>query len=87
MGGPNELQWKLSRPPAEAPRWDSDLLGFQFAPPRYSIPIWFPAVLSGVLAAIPWVRSVPWSLRFSLSTLLIATAVIAVILGIVAATN
>jgi hypothetical protein len=46
------------------------------------IPIWFLAGLSGVLAATPWIR---WIHRFSLRTLLIATTLVAVGLGLIVA--
>jgi hypothetical protein len=42
------------------------------------LPYWFLTILSGTLAALPWIRS-----RFSLRTLLIATTLIAVVLGVV----
>jgi hypothetical protein len=42
------------------------------------IPLWLPVILSATLAAAPWIR---WSKRFSLRTLLIATTLIAVVLG------
>jgi hypothetical protein len=43
------------------------------------VPYWLPVLLTGTLAAAPWIR---W--RFSLRTLLIATTVIAVVLGAIA---
>ena len=39
-------------------------------------PYWFPTLLSASLAAVPWLR---W--KFSLRTLLIATTLVAVVLG------
>jgi hypothetical protein len=42
------------------------------------IPFWFPTILFGALAALPWSR---WPARFSLRTLLIAMTVAAVGLG------
>ena len=42
------------------------------------VPCWFAAVLLGVFAATPWLR---W--RFSLRTLLIATTLVAVVLGLI----
>jgi hypothetical protein len=45
------------------------------------LPHWFPIVFSALLAALPWIR---WSSKFSLRTLLIATTLIAVVLGLVA---
>jgi hypothetical protein len=45
------------------------------------LPIWFLAVLSAVLSAVPWVRQRGWS--FSLRSLLVATTLIAVMLGLI----
>jgi hypothetical protein len=42
-------------------------------------PIWFPTLLLAVMAAVPWIR---W--RYSLRTLLIATTLVAVVLGLIA---
>ena len=53
------------------PRW-------RFSPPEeIKTPIWFVVAMCGLVAAIPWLR---W--RFSLSTLLIATTLVAVVLGL-----
>ena len=46
-------------------------------PPLWFAPYWFPVLISGVLATVPWLR---W--RFSLRTLLIATTLVAVVLGV-----
>jgi hypothetical protein len=46
------------------------------------IPGWMPVVFIGALATIPWI---PWSCHFSLRTLLIATTVVAVGLGLIVA--
>ena len=45
------------------------------------IPHWFSILFSATLAAIPWIRV---KRRFSLRTLLIATTLVAVVLGLVA---
>ena len=46
---------------------------------RYlTVPNWFLVSLIGSLAAVPWIK---WSKRFSLRTLLIATTLVAVLLG------
>ncbi len=42
------------------------------------VPYWIPILLSGSVAALPWVK---W--QFSLRTMLIATTLIAVVLGLV----
>jgi hypothetical protein len=44
----------------------------------FIFPHWFAAIVSVTLAAVPWIR---WSNRFSLRTLLIATTLVAVVLG------
>jgi hypothetical protein len=46
-----------------------------------SMPFWFLVITSATLAAFPWIR---WSKRFSLRTLLIATALVAMALGLIA---
>jgi hypothetical protein len=55
-------------------------LGFELVnywnPFAFAIPFWFLAPLSGAGAVLPWIR---W--RFSLRILLIATTLIAVVLG------
>jgi hypothetical protein len=43
------------------------------------MPHWFPIILSAVIAAVPWAKQ-----RFSLRTLLIATTLVAVVLGLIA---
>jgi hypothetical protein len=54
--------------------WASaDKNGFYFR-----FPIWLPTVIFATLAPLPWIR------RFSLGTMLIATTVIAVVLGVLA---
>jgi hypothetical protein len=60
-----------------------DSYGFMgFYHERYTscVPVWFLALLSVALAALPWVY---WSKRFRLRTLLIATTLVAVGLGLI----
>jgi hypothetical protein len=92
FGGKNELQWSLSRPADEAPGDRSKpVFGFSFGPRYYSMPIWFMALISGLLTTAPSLNTlakrIPWPRRFSLRTLLIATTLIAIILGIIAVSN
>jgi hypothetical protein len=47
---------------------------------QVQIPIWFPVVLFALLVVVPWIRQVSW--RFSLRTLLVATTLVAVGLGL-----
>ena len=54
-------------------RWKSGLTELQ-------IPMWFPVAIFASMSAIPWLLQFRW--RFSLSTLLIATTLIAVVLGL-----
>ena len=49
---------------------------------HFAIPYWLPALLSLVLAGLTWVG---WSTRFSLRTLFIATTLLAIALGFIAA--
>jgi hypothetical protein len=61
-------------------------LGFRWRPRNNgfvaSVPDWFPVLLSTALAAVPWIH---WSKRFSLRALLIATTLVAVVLGLLVA--
>jgi hypothetical protein len=50
------------------------------SPQPFAIPHWFLIVLSTALAVTPWVH---WSKQFSLRTLLVATTLVAVVLGAV----
>jgi hypothetical protein len=44
------------------------------------VPSWFPVLLTATIAGIPWLSTVS---RFSLRTLLIATTLVAVVLGLI----
>jgi hypothetical protein len=46
----------------------------------WAIPVWLPVLLAGALLLIPWM---PWCWRFSLRTLLMATSLVAVVLGLI----
>jgi hypothetical protein len=52
-------------------RWDKHV--------RVLLPYWFPVVLLAICAGLPWLPS-----RFSLRTVLIATTLVAVVMGLVA---
>jgi hypothetical protein len=45
-----------------------------------NVPSWFTVLIAATLAVLPWIQ---WSKRFSLRTLLIATTLIALMLGII----
>ena len=51
---------------------------FHFGHAYCYVPYWFPVFVTSTLAAAPWF---PWSRRFTLRTLLIATTLIAVLLA------
>src|SRR5262249_46214756 len=48
-----------------------------------TVPFWFVTLLSALLDGLPWLSSLPRSSRFSLRTLLIATTLVAVVLGLI----
>ncbi len=64
----------------------NDLLGFYFKRDptslRVDIPYWFGVLIATGIAAAPWLSL--WSKRFSLRTLLIATTLVAIGLGLIA---
>ena len=65
-------------------REGENVFGYRFRPDPHStdfhlqLPHWWLVLIAATLAAAPWL---PW--RFSLRTLLIATALVAVVLGLV----
>ena len=75
--------WKLETfSPGLSPPPPQGFLGFYYETSqqqgtRLRFPIWFLVILSVIATAIPWIR------RFSLCTLLIATTVVAVVLGLI----
>jgi Ca2+/Na+ antiporter len=62
-------------------------MGFKYSPAGglnpavYFVPSWFLILLSSTLATVPWLKRITW--RFSLRTLIIATTIVAVVLGLV----
>jgi hypothetical protein len=55
----------------------SGAVAFQIVDGGFVVPHWFGALLFAALAVVPWIR------RFSLRTLLIATTLVAVALGLI----
>ena len=47
----------------------------------FNVPYWIPAIIFAAAPAALWI---PWSKRFSLRTVLIATTLVAVVLGLIA---
>jgi hypothetical protein len=84
--GTEQITANWKNPLADNSQAGSSILGFRWISgrksSRISIPYWFLTVLVGVCAALPWS---PWSRRFSLRSLLIATTLVAVLLGLAAA--
>ena len=78
-----QILWKTERE-ARFERESHGTAGFAlFRSPAGDIflfPFWFPVLLTLVAAAAPWIH---WARRFSLRTLLIATTLIAVALGVI----
>jgi hypothetical protein len=61
---------------------------FWYSVPRLNsvvVPHWFLVFLFTTFAVLPWIRQLKW--RYSLRTLLIATTLVAVVLGILAISN
>jgi hypothetical protein len=74
----------LESDPRESVWWGNSTFCFgvetgDFDLPFYFVPYWLPFSIVALCAAIPWLR---W--RFSLRTLLIATTLVAVVLGLIA---
>jgi hypothetical protein len=75
--------WEVTETPADEDAYKLLRWKFRFELFRYSVymgsPYWFVVASSAILGVVSWL---PWS--FSLRTLLIATTLIAVVLGLVA---
>lgn len=88
MGNPQALPWRIfhSAPTDSLPKGNA--LGFLITRPRSGpkilVPQLFMVFLAGILSAAPWIR---WSWRFRLRTLLVATTLVAVLLGTLVISN
>jgi len=71
---------KLNLAPGRGWRWgsygDNSLRVIQTV-----VPCWFTTFVAGTFATLPWIRHLRW--RFTLRTLLIATTMVAVVLGLI----
>jgi hypothetical protein len=75
--GANRVEWRLNRSPDDAPvMW---ILGLKYGPDSVVLPLWLLAVISAALSFVPWFSFK----RFSLRTLLIATTLVAAMLGVI----
>jgi hypothetical protein len=74
--GDNDGSWIFRRNSADA----ENASVFDWGSGWLTLPYWFILALTASLAAAPWIR-----LRFSLRTLLIATTVVAIVLGLIVA--
>jgi hypothetical protein len=73
----NPQKLKQLRPPPPLP---SRIWGvFLFRTGQVFVPFWFLSLLTATSATLPWVK---WAKRFSLRALLIATTLVAVVLGL-----
>jgi hypothetical protein len=89
---PSFVEWKVTNIPSPSQNLlpigtEESYAGFLFEKYtdgfRLSVPYWFLVPVVTALAAVPWLRW--WSNRFSLRTLLIATTLVAVVLGLIIA--
>jgi hypothetical protein len=55
--------------------------GFGRTAGMVAAPYWFPVAIVATIAVLPWMRELKW--RFSLRTLLIATTLVALVLGLI----
>jgi hypothetical protein len=80
--GNQRSEWRLHESPERAPtlRPTTKYFGFAWGTGTLAIPYWFPVILAAAFCAI---AQVPWSKNFSLRTLLIATTLVAVVLGLI----
>jgi hypothetical protein len=72
--------WEIDEPAYES-TWG---FGVSSIPRAITMPHWFPVLLTASFAAAPWIVNLR---RFSLRTLLIATTILAVLLGVNAVAN
>ena len=85
-GGPGQYPWTISSgndfPPLNENPEISAGFGILREPcvTRLYVPTWITTLLIAVAATLPWIH---WSKRFTLRTLLIATALVAVVLGLI----
>jgi len=77
-------EWEFDRLGEDVQFPEATFLGFHFAGDTLGwialVPQWFVTMVAVTLAVAPWLR---WSKRFSLRTLLIATTLLAVGLGLI----
>jgi hypothetical protein len=79
--------WKFTGGPITVEDDEPGILGFSFtnAPlglgRNFSVPYWFLVVISAAIGGVSWLPW--WPNRFSLRTLLIATTLVAVVLGLI----
>jgi hypothetical protein len=83
--GNSHIYWEIGRSPnrASAQWFKTTGLIWQY-PSVVATAYWCPALLLATVAIAPWMR---WSKRFSLRTLLIATTLVAVMLGVIVWAN
>jgi hypothetical protein len=78
---------RLKQPLENVPNWTTWIGVLCFSRPEFvwvwelQIPLWLPPIPTAVLAIAPWLRQIRW--RFRLRTLLIATTLVAVALGLI----
>jgi len=75
-----ELKEQVPSKPGVVTIWNAGVMFLKGS--GVMIPDWILILMMGTIAAAPWIR---WRWKFSLRTLLIATTLIAVVLGLVVA--
>jgi hypothetical protein len=71
---------KMDVIPTDVTTWAFNTESVPFRLIVAAVPFWFPVLLSATFAAMPWIR---YFRRFSVRTLLIATTLVAIVLGLV----
>jgi hypothetical protein len=74
--------WWLVQQLRGSPPYSSRIFGyFGYSGGVVALPYWFAVFVSAISASAPWLTRLDW--RFSLRTLLIATTLVAVVLGLI----
>jgi hypothetical protein len=74
--------WWLVQQLRGSPAYSSRVLGyFGYGGGMVALPYWFAVLLAVTLAVAPWIRQLNW--RFTTRTLLIATTLVAILLGLI----
>jgi hypothetical protein len=70
-------QWEFTEDRPTKPNYGNFIRGSEI---EVQVPFWLIAICTAAVIGIPWI---PWSKRFSLRSLLFATTLVAVVLGLI----